>query len=638
MSRTDPPAPLLRTPESEWNKVEHTKNRLGLTGDLADSFRDESDQGIGEETEALAKSHGIYLEYNRAKTGKEKDWMYMVRISVPGGGAFSREAWRVIDDISRRYTTSPEGVSSIRLTTRQNIQFHWVHKKDLVSIVADIAKTGFFALNGCGDNTRNVMACPLSRFSTIYDAVKMAHRYGTYFQLPETPHIQIFGVDTGYDRNAAEQRVGSPGRFEYGPNLLNRKFKIAFSAVHRHAETGEVEPDNCVELRTNDMGIAPVIEGDKLVAYQVYVGGGQGEKNGKSSFSTLGLPLGVFTPDELHKGLDSVVKVHQEWGDRKNRHWARVKYVVHSEGIGWYRDRVREAGATFDIPIDGFDPGPRQLHHGWTTQENNGRLTYGLYVENGRLIDRDPNHPTQRDGNGSTLGNGEMLQSMVRHLIETYDTEILITPNQDLLFTDLDPAVKEDFEADLQKFRYGTRRNGKVVSRLRTLSGACVGLPTCRLSYTESEQFEPELLDKLEEMGYGDVHESIGITGCERQCFRPATKSVGWVGQGPDMYMLKIGGDEAGRHQGTPIQEGDKLYLRQVKRDDVATVTAALFDYWAANKADGEDLGAFHRRVGHGAVLDHLRENPKTAHVTQKSAPASYDPIENGQPMAMTGA
>ena len=631
MSRLDAPTPLLHTPESEWNKAEQIKNRLGIVGDLPADFRDMDDQGIGAETETLAKSHGIYLEYNRAKSGKEKDWMYMIRISVPGGGAFGREHWRVIDDISRRYTTSPDGVPSIRLTTRQNIQFHWVHKRDLVQVVADIAKTGFFALNGCGDNTRNVMACPLSRFSTVYDAVKMAHRYGTYFQLPEQPHIQIFGIDTAYDRNAAEAKVGAGGRFDYGPNLLNRKFKIAFSAVHRHGD--ELRPDNCVELRTNDCGIAPVVEDGKLAAFQVYVGGGQGEKNGKSSFSTLGLPLGVFAPGDLHKGLDSIVKVHQEWGDRKNRHWARLKYVVHAQGIEWYQDQVRAAGASFEKPIDDFDVGTRDLHHGWTTQENNGNLTYGLYVENGRLIDRDPNAPTQTDGAGSTAGNGEQLQSLVRHMVETYDTELLITPNQDLLFTDLDPAVKEDFEADLKKFRYGTRRNGKVVSRLRTLSGACVGLPTCRLSYTESEQFEPELLDKLEEMGYGDVGESIGITGCERQCFRPGTKTIGWVGQGPDMYMLKIGGDEAGRHQGTPIADGDKLYLRQVKRDDVPTVTAALFDSWKSDREDGEDLGAFHRRIGHLGVLQHLRDNPKTAHVTQKTAPASYDPIVNGQPV-----
>ncbi len=628
MSRHLAPEPYLHTPEAEWNGNERIKLAGGLLDGLPQAVNDNVEQSLSAEAEAIAKSHGIYLEYNRAKTGKEKDWMYMVRISVPGGGAFLPHQWKVIDDISRRYTTSPEGRQSIRLTTRQNIQFHWIRKADLAAVVRDIAKSGFFALNGCGDNVRNVMGCPLSKFSTLVNVHELAHRYGTYFQLPEGPHIQIFGVDTAYDRVAAEQRVGSPGRFEYSPTLLNRKFKVAFGSAHRNAETGDVEMDNCVELRTNDLGIAPIIEDGKLAAYQLYVGGGQGEKNGKSSFSTLGEPLGVFTPDELHAGMDAVVKVHQDWGDRKNRHWARLKYVVHSQGIGWYREQVKAAGASFSDAIEDYDVGPRRLHHGWQTQESNGKAAFGLWVENGRLIDRGEDDGAKADGMGSASGRGEKLQSLVSALVEKFDAEVMVTANQDLLLTNIDPAAKADFDATVTEFGVGTRK----ASTLRMKSGACVGLPTCRLSYTDSEQFEPELLTKLEAMGYGDISESIGITGCERQCFRPGTKSIGWVGQGPDMYMLKVGGDEGGRHQGTPLVEDGKLFLRQVKRDDVPLVTAALFDAWKVNGQGGEDLGAYHRRIGHAGILTALRGNQATAHVTEKSAPATYEPAKNFEP------
>jgi sulfite reductase (NADPH) hemoprotein beta-component len=146
------------------------------------------------------------------------------------------------------------------------------------------------------------------------------------------------------------------------------------------------------------------------------------------------------------------------------------------------------------------------------------------------------------------------------------------------------------------------------------------------LSYTDSEQFEPELLDELEALGFGDLNESIGITGCERQCFRPGTKSIGWVGQGPDMYMLKIGGGEDGRHQGTPLVEGEKLFFRQVPRKGVTLVCAVLFENYLANKRGDEDLGGFHRRVGHQAVLDVLRNDPRTAPFAVKSAPAPFVP------------
>lgn len=630
--RTEHPEPLLKTPIDEINGVEKAKlagvTAAGVVGELAAGFHDLSTGDVLEATEQLAKSHGIYLEYDRAKSGKEKDWMYMIRISVAGGGPFNRETWRVIDDIAEKYCTAPGDKKSIRLTTRQNVQYHWVKKNDLVPLVRDVAKTGFLSLNGCGDNTRNVMACPLSRHSKIYDAVAAAHKYGKYFELPEEAHIKIFEIDTSLLRfdgsNVAAPRAE---RFEYGPGLLNRKFKIAFSAVHRNLETGAIEHDNCVELRTNDMGIAPIVENERVVAFQVYVGGGQGEKNGKATASMLGLPVGIFTPENLTAGLDAIVKVHQEWGDRKNRHWARLKYVISTEGIPWYQDRIRERGATFDQPDPSFDPGPRKMHHGWTVQEDNGKLAYGMYVECGRLIDHEEGslEADARAGAGTSKGNLERTRSLVKHLMETFHTELLITANQDLLFTNIDPAAKADFEAQFAKYRYG-QRNGKAYSNLRLLSGACVGLPTCRLSYTDSEQFEPELIDELEAMGYGDLTESIGITGCERQCFRPGTKSIGWVGQGPDMYMLKIGGSEDGRFQGIPLVDGEKLFFRQVPRAKVATVCAVLFDHWLANRTAGEDLGAYHRRIGHAAVLHVLTTDPRTADLTKKTAPAPYVP------------
>lgn len=631
MPRTERPEPQLQTPPEDYNEVEKIKT-VGVTaggplGDLVEQVRDLSHADFAEEAEQLAKSHGIYLEYDRAKTGKEKDYMYMVRISVAGGGPFTRETWRVIDEISEKYTVGPSGKSSIRLTTRQNIQFHWIKKPDLAQVVRDIARTGFLSLNGCGDNTRNVMGCPLSGHSTLFNATATAQKYGKYFELPSEAHIKIFEVDTSLLRfDGSAIREPRAQRFEYGPQMLNRKFKIAFSAVHRDERAaGGYRYDNCVELRTNDMGVAPILEHGKVVAFQVYIGGGQGERNGKTSAAMLGQPVGIFTPDNLQHGLDAVVKVHQEYGDRKNRHWARIKYVVHSEGIPWYQDRLRERGAVFEQPNLAFDVGARELHHGWTTQEDNGKLAYGMFVECGRLIDRDAEsaEADARVGAGSSAGNVERTRSLVKHLMERFDTKLMITPNQDLLFTDLDPAAKQDFEAQFAAFRYG-QRNGKGYSKLRLLSGACVGLPTCRLSYSDSEQFLPELIDELEAMGYGDLSESIGITGCERQCFRPATKTIGWVGQGPDMYMLKLGGSEDARHQGIPIVDGDKLYLRQVPRSLVPQVCAVLIDHWRANRQDGEDLGAFHRRMGTSYILNVLRNDPRSEPATKKSAPAAY--------------
>jgi sulfite reductase beta subunit-like hemoprotein len=147
-------------------------------------------------------------------------------------------------------------------------------------------------MNGCGDNTRNVIGCPLSYHSTIFIANMWAQRVGKYFALPTAAYIEIFEIDPRYLRDGdLENRIPGVSRFDYGQNQLNRKFKVAFSAIHYDDVNKKYVPDNCVELRTNDIGIAPVIKYDaidssaaKVEEFQVYVGGGQGQQSGKPTF------------------------------------------------------------------------------------------------------------------------------------------------------------------------------------------------------------------------------------------------------------------------------------------------------------------------------------------------------------------
>jgi sulfite reductase beta subunit-like hemoprotein len=163
--------------------------------------------------------------------------------------------------------------------------------------------------------------------------------------------------------------------------------------------------------------------------------------------------------------------------------------------------------------------------------------------------------------------------------------------------------------------------NKRRYSPLRLFSGSCVGRDTCRLAYTDSEKFEPYLIDILEPR-WGHMPESIGVTGCERQCFRPATKTIGWIGTGFNMYMLKLGGTEDGRNQGWPLVDPDtnEIYLRNVPKKDVARITDALFEFYTTNmsslssyeRKEGR-MGYFFRRIGPKTVIEWLKSNPKTA-------------------------
>jgi sulfite reductase (NADPH) hemoprotein beta-component len=536
------------------------------------------------------------MQWNRARTGKEKDWMYMVRMTVPGGGPLTLKQWLIIDDLADQYTANLEGTPSLRLTTRQNIQFHWVKKRNLPDLIRRIAEAGYYSLNGCGDNVRNVMGCPISNYSTLYNSNALARRFGEYFRLPAEVHIEVFAVDPKYMRTPEV-------RFQYGKNLLNRKFKIGFSAIHFDDDTERWVPDNCVELRSYDIGVAPILEDGEVKSFQVYIGGGQGEKIGKPTFSALGQPLGVFNKRNLLDGLDAVVQIHQEWGDRQNRHWARLKYVLLAQGMEWFQRELRDRKVDFDLPDPDLDYGDRQLHHGWIKQPSNGLYSYGVFIENGRIID----------------GPNGKLKTMIRALVETYPVKLMTTPNQDLLFTDIPEEGKSEFEADLRRFGYGKRR-GVTYSTLRRHSVACVGLPTCSLAFTESERFLPSLLDDLEREGYGNLKDAIGVSGCEAQCSRPGTKSIGWVGAGKNRYQLKLMGTEDGKHQGLPLSDmSGTYYLLLAPRDEVITVTKTLFDNYLANRNPGEILGYFHRRIGMEALVDYLKHHPETAEVMKKT-------------------
>jgi sulfite reductase beta subunit-like hemoprotein len=624
--------PNLKTRPEDYSGAEKAKmSTKGLSlvikdvsspANVTHQFMDPTFEQISDVAETLAKSYGIYTEFNRATSGEEKDWMYMLRITVPGGGPITRRQWQILDDVAGKYTASDTYTGtllpSLRMTTRQNIQLHWVKKLDVIECIREIAESGFYTINGCGDNVRNVMGCPVSRFSGVFNSNEWAQMAGKYFRLPMASYIEVFGIDPAYLRQPGAPAVDGDDdgeRFKYGPNLLNRKFKIAFSSIN--LEGGRYVADNCVELRTNDLGIAPILEDGQVKRFQVYVGGGQGEKQGYPTFAAMGQPLGIFDEAHLLKGLDAVVKVHQEWGDRQNRHWARMKYVVLKMGIDWYRQQVREvSGIEFEMPIEDLDYGARHMHHGWMEQRSNGLWSFGAFIENGRVID----------------GPNGRLRTMVRHLMDTYDVELLITPNQDLLFTNIPEGDKGRFEAELEKFGYGSR-NGRSYSKLRLLSGACVGRDTCRLTYTDSEKFEPTLIDGLEEK-WGAVHESIGMTGCERQCFRPATKTLGWVGSGYNLYMLKIGGTEDGRHQGGPLLDPDtgEMYLRLVPRAEVPKVTEALFEFYFANATPEElrdgGMGYFFRRVGASSIIASLKRNPQTTKLTARTvkSPLARDP------------
>ncbi len=598
------------------SKDELAKQRTKLLGgeELRREIEDLSKPDVDKSLQISLKPGGIYIQFDRELIkASVREWFFMVRDTVWGGGDIPTDSWLQISRLADLHSRSEEDLPSIRLTTRQNLQFHRVPKRSLLPLVKGLIEINSPTLNGCGDNARNPTACPHK--SGIFDANALARKIGKYFQLPLSEYYKV------YDRDrSAEANNG----FQYSGFGLPRKFKIAVGGYYYDEELHKEVRCNCNDVLTSDVSIVPLVEDGAVAGYQVYIGGSLGQKNGKPTFASLSGPFGIFySEEELMKGLDAIGRVFQQVGDRKNRHWARLKNIliakgierfsysfesilldenifrkVRKLGIDWYREEVEKLGVQVFPPV-GIDLGKVGRHHGWQKQFD-GKWSYGLWIQNGRVSDSNP--------------QGK-VKSLIDEIVRTIRPTVRTQPTQDILFLDIDESLKPVLDDILKKYNYGG------YSRLRIKSEACVGLYTCPLAVTESEKYFEPLIKELEQKGYADVEGvSIGISGCERHCSRNIRYAISIEGKGDGIYQLKLlFGSTDDDNLAKDIICDEKKFLRSIPKEKIPDVISSLIDNYAANKNEDEyEISLFHKRIGMGGVVSHLMNDERTSHLMEK--------------------
>jgi sulfite reductase beta subunit-like hemoprotein len=604
----------------ELSKDEINKQKNSLLGGerLRKELEDTANSGVEKSLHINLKPNGIYIQCDRELIKKSvREWSFMVRDTVWGGGNISPDLWLKFSQLADLYSKADDGSSSLRLTTRQNFQYHRVSKKNLLPLVKSLISLNMPTLNGCGDNTRNPIACPHT--SDIFDANALAQKIGSYFQLSFEEHCKVFGEDS----------VSANGKhFQYSEFGLPRKFKIGIGGYYFDKEQGKEIRCNCSDVLTNDAGIVPVIQNKKVAGYQVYIGGGLGQKNGKPTFASLAGTLGIFrTEDELIKGLDAIVTIQQQIGDRKNRHWARLKNIliakglentsykledvllneeifkeVRNKGIECFREQVNSLGINFLPPLD-IELGTFNRHYGWAKQPD-GNWSFGIWIENGRLSDTNP--------------QGK-IKSLVDEIVKEIKPTVRLTSYQDIIFLNIPSSLKKHLNEILKKYNYGN------YSKLKLNSQACVGLYTCPLAVAESESYFHPFISELEQKGYGDIEGvSIGISGCERHCPRNNRYPISFEGKGDGFYQLKLlFGKAEDEHLTQDLVVDNKKYLRLIPQNQLVSVTSALIDNYVLNKLPGEnDISIFHKRIGIKKVVELLKGKETTNQLMQKT----YDP------------
>ena len=536
-----------------------------LRGTLAEELARPDTDHLGEEDKQLLKFHGSYQQEdrdarkNRSKAGVGKHYMFMVRLKLPGGKMTARQ-YLALDAIAGERANG-----TLRLTTRQSIQFHGIIKGDLRPAIQEMNAALVSTLGACGDVNRNVLACPAPlndqprrEAQQLADAIAehLAPRSNAYHDL------WLNGEKLSPD---AEQADGVEPI--YGKVYLPRKFKVAFALPN----------DNCVDVYANCLGFLAAVENGRTVGYNVLIGGGMGRTSGnKNTFPHIAQPMCFVEPDEVVAASEAVIKFFRDHGNRADRKRARLKYVIHDYGI----DKVRDIFARDfwrkpirlprEMPVTGVD-----LHHGWQPQ-GDGKWFLGLSVENGRIKDE-----------------GRLrLRTGLRKIIERFGPTARISAQQDLLLGDIDPANRPAIDSLLNE--HGIERPENL-SQVRKWSMACPAIPTCGLAITESERTLPALITQFEgmlgELGLSDQQLSVRMTGCPNGCARPYNSDVGLVGRSGTKYTMFVGGSHRGDRLSFVLQD-------LVERDQVVPLMRTLLGRFKGERASDEGFGDWCTRQG----------------------------------------
>jgi sulfite reductase (ferredoxin) len=535
----------------------------GLRAPLVDEFASPTTH-ITDAGYQILKFHGSYqqddrdLRNDRRKAGEEYAFSFMIRLRLPGGDVHPG-LWLALDRLA-----GEQGNDTLRLTTRQSIQLHGILKHDLRTVIRAVNDHLSSTLGACGDVNRNVMAAPAPFKRRDYAAVQDAARAISDHLLPKTRAYAELWLDGEEVARVRPEAAAEDVEPIYGKTYLPRKFKTALT----------VAGDNSVDLFTNDLGAVPIVEGEAIIGWNVYVGGGLGRTHKKpATFPRLAEELGFVGADDLLRTAEAVVVVQRDHGDRTNRRHARLKYLIHDRGIEWFRSQV-EAVSGLELepprPIDWtrFDD-----LLGWH-EDGGGNWFYGLRVMNGRVLD----------------GEDGRYRSALR-AIAGLGIAFRITPNQNIYLVDVPLGRRPVVDSILSDHGIAPADS---VRGLRRLAMACPALPTCGLAVAEAERALPGVLDELQivfdEVGLGDTAPTIRMTGCPNGCARPYVAEIGLVGDAVDRYQVWLGGDSAGTRLAIAVAD-------RVHKNDLPGLLRPLLERYRDERFAGEALGDFLNRA-----------------------------------------
>jgi ferredoxin-nitrite reductase len=478
---------------------------------------------------------------------------FMLRIKVPGGRLDAAQA-RVIGQIADTFARGPApnpvfGDAYLDITTRQDIQLHWVRIGAVPEIWARLEAVGMTTVQACGDSARNVLCCPVSGLDAdeVLDAHPVAQAISDFFT----------------------------GNREYAN--LPRKFKLSVTGCR----------EDCAQAEINDIGLWPARRDDGVVGFNVLVGGGL------SDGPRMASDIDVFVtpePERVVEVFRAIAQLFGELGNRENRGLARMRYLVQELGPERFR---AELGDRTAFPLE---PAGQALtrryrgdHVGVHRQRQPGLNYVGLNVTVGRMEGRD-------------------LVEAARLAGEHGDGGLRLATDQNLILTGVPTGQVDALLAEPLLATHspspGAFERGVV---------ACTGNEFCRFAIVETKAraatWARELDRRLGPDEAGDGIVRMHFSGCPASCAQPQIADIGFRGETAhrDDQILEavdvgLGGSLGADAAFVDWVEGAKPV------DEVPEALAALLTRYRAQRRDGEAFHQWARRLPNAELRAVLRE------------------------------
>jgi sulfite reductase (ferredoxin) len=459
-----------------------------------------------------------------------EDRYFMMRVRMPGGRLTSDQL-RAVAQVSTTY-----GRDLADITDRQNVQFHWLRIEDIPAAWETLESVGLSSAEACGDVPRNMLGCPLA------------------------------GIDADEVIDATAQLVATNALAERNPDFSNlpRKYKTAISGCAAQ----------CVNHELNDISFVGVRRDDGEVGFDLWVGGGL------STNPMLAQRLGTFVePDLVPEVWAGVTGLFRDYGYRRLRSRARMKFLVADWGTEKFREVLEKEYLGYALPDGPAPPPPRDgaRDHVGVHEQQDGRYSVGFAPRVGRT-------------SGTQLREIADLADRygVGRVRATVDQKMVIV---DVPEDDVAVLVTELEERDLQ-VRPSAFRRGTI---------ACTGIEFCKLAIVETKGRAQELFTELERrLPDFDQPITISLSGCPNSCARQQVADIGLKGsivEGGEGFQVHLGGS-----LGAEPSFGRKLRGLKVAADELPDYVERLLRRYQGDRADGEQFTQWLRRADEGLL------------------------------------